>query len=191
MKKGWFDIEGVQQGDRTLAEQMRGLKPALAAAPGKTVADFGCAEGLIAFRFAEAGAASVWCCDCNEEVLATAESERAKLPPEIGGKVAFELHNLNQLIRNAEAFPPPRYDIVLALAILHKLQYPGAGVRFMADSCNELCVIRLPGGSSGILRSKHSGMPCDVNRVMPARGFRLQRSEMGPRDERVQIWRRT
>jgi SAM-dependent methyltransferase len=178
---GWFPIAGRQTGDRTLAEQLRGLEPALAEAKAKTVADFGCAEGLIALEFARAGA-TVRACDCNLESIEIARNLQADMA------VRFEVCNLNVLVAlGAAAW---RSDIVLALAILHKLRDPVRATRFVADAAGELLVIRHQGGSKGVIKSKWSERSCDSAPVLQEHGLRLDRTLPGPRDELVQYWRR-
>lgn len=171
-------------GARTLAEQMLGLEPALAEARGKTVADFGTAEGAIAIEFAKAGAASVYACDYNEAMIEAAKVELVKtgsLP------VEFECADMMDMIL---AGVSARYDIVLALSLLHKLTDPASGVRFCAESARSLIVVRLPAGSTGKIRGKHSGLRADVPVILSSCGFRRERKEPGPRGEWVQFWRR-
>jgi 2-polyprenyl-3-methyl-5-hydroxy-6-metoxy-1,4-benzoquinol methylase len=177
---GWFDLPG-QSGDRTIAEQLKGLEPALAEANGKTVADFGCAEGLIAMEFARAGA-KVRACDCNVEGIQIAK----RLEPSLG--VSFEVCNVNVLVELGAMLW--RSDIVLALAILHKLRDPVKATRFMAAAAGELLVIRHQGGSKGIVRSKWSEASCDSRAVLEECGMRLEGECQGPRDELVHYWRR-
>lgn len=84
-----------------------------------------------------------------------------------------------------------RCDILLALAIVHKMPNPQETLEFFAAITGDLMVIRLPRGSSGDrMRSKHSTERCDVNATMRARGFDLEKTFQGPRGERVQYWRR-
>lgn len=177
---GWFAVPG-QTGDRTLAEQLTGLEYALAEAPGKTVSDFGCAEGLISLEFARAGA-TVRACDANLESIEIAKGLRADL------SVSFEALNINMI---AELSPKPwRADIVLALAILHKLRIPERGLRFMAAATAGLLVIRHQGGSKGLIRSKHNGNSCESAPILEECGLRIEREVPGPRDELVHYWRR-
>lgn len=189
---GWFAIPGVQEGPRTLAEQMLGLDAALAEADGKTVCDLGCAEGLIAMEFAKAGARSVYACDYNEQMIVTAKAEQAKLPPDPRRvDVAFYHADLRELIREERASGEIwQYDIVLALAILHKLNDPADGARFCCEIARSLIVVRLPAGSTGLIRGKHTGRPADVPAIFAACGFRRERKEEGPRGEWIQYWRR-
>jgi len=187
MKKGWFEIPGVQQGDRTLAEQMLGVEPALAAAAGKTVCDLGCAEGLIALEFARAGAASVYGCDFNPPLVdeAIAQRDRAGLQK----TVHFQVMNLNHLIASEYASVEIwNYDIVLALAILHKLGDPHEALRFMAHATRERLVIRLPVGSTGVIYTKNKGVRCDVTQMLRSLSLRLELQVEGPRKELVQHW---
>lgn len=148
---------------------------------GRTVADFGCAEGLIALEVARAGAASVYACDVNAESIEIAKGLRGELP------VEFAVQDVNAL---AAARTRGSWDIVLALAILHKVQNPEQAVRFMADVTRDLLVVRWQGGSDGWIRTKRRGLNCDGAGVLAACGLRLERQLPGPRDELVQYWRR-
>jgi len=185
-RRGWFVIPGVQGGDRTLDEQLLGLQPALDEAAGKTVCDLGTAEGLIALQFALAGARSVYGCDYNTALLAEAQAQLANHP---GLPVHFEYRDLCESIRGGWQ---PKFDIVLALAILHKLDDPAAGVKLCADMARDLIVLRLPLGSTGVIRSKHvRHTRADVGALLLKSGFKRERKERGPRGEWVQYWRKT
>lgn len=181
----WFAIPGEQNGRRSLNEQMTGLHPALAEAHGRTVFDMGCAEGCIALEFARAGG-TVYAVDYNPAMIETAN--RISREPVA---LAFEAVDLREVIRKARLRRQWReFDIVLALAVLHKLDDPKAGTEFVAQSCNDLAVIRLPHGSTGFIRAKHSANACDVGRVMTQHDFALEKTVTGPRAEQVQYWRR-
>jgi SAM-dependent methyltransferase len=198
LEKGWFDIPGVQKGDRTLAEQMKGLEPALAACSGKRLLDLGCAEGLIAFEFAAAGA-HVLGVDMNTTMIDLAR-RMAKQRFEPKSRPRFENATVQALMVEAstpgnESWFEPGYDIVLALAVVHKLEHPAQAVRFVATIARERAVIRLPvmktrRGEPHVIHGKHSGITCDVNAEMMAHGFRLAEQLPGPRGEFVQHWLR-
>lgn len=187
---GWFDIPGVQDGSRKLGEQMTGLHPAISESDGKTLIDLGCAEGLIALEFARAGA-TVTGLDYNEPMIETANELARNIAPAL--RPVFMAADLNEMIADHRARGiVPRYDIVLALAILHKLSDPGAGAAYAADCAAELLVIRLPEHQDGTaIQGKHSGKMCNVNKVVARRGFALEKTLKGPRHEAVCYWRRT
>lgn len=181
----WFRIEGEPEGERTLAEQMKGLGGALDECSGKTVVDFGCAKGLIAEQFAEAGASSVFGVECNAALFSVAlRLERANLH--------FQHADIRDVMkRERETGEPRRYDIVLALAVIHKLPDPAPAAAFMADATGQLLVVRLPRGSSGAFKGKNwPWAGCDLNAILPARGLKLDVVATGPRGEQVQYWRR-
>lgn len=180
-RHGWLVIPGVQTGDRTLEEQMLGLAPALAEASGKTVLDLGCAEGLIGREFARAGAADVLGLETLDEHIQVARRQCK------GFAVRFKQRDLN------DQKPPkvPSYDIVLALAILHKLNQPARGAEYCCRASKALIVIRLPVGSDGVIFGKHTRVRCDLGQAMASHGFALERVEDGPRKELVQYWRRS
>lgn len=176
MRKGWFKIDGIQDGDRTLADQLKGLAPALAAVNAKTkVLDLGCAEGLIAREFLRAGAKAVHGIDFVEASVAVARKLCGNAP-----NVEFECANLN------DGVPAPakkrEYEIVLCLAILHKLRQPFA---LLAEVCHlnrpGLLVIRLPGPVIVDARSDHA--PHDVPAFLARRGYVMIREERGHFDE--------
>lgn len=185
MSSGWFRIPGVQEGPRSIDEQMMGLAPALTEATGKTVLDLGCAEGSIALEFARAGALNVFGCDYNAGFIDTANRQLKRVGP---AAVRFQHADIADLLA---AYERPQYDIVLALAILHKLPDPAAGAKFCAQSARSLIVVRLPQGSTGTIRSKHvRHMRCDLPQTFASCGFVRERKEIGPRGEWVQYWRR-
>lgn len=169
-------------GARTLEEQMLGLGPALVEANGKTVLDVGCAEGDIGIAFAREGASLVVAFDNNPDMSFAA---RAK------GK---SVRNFRPHLWDMNSGPPkgePRtYDIVLALAVLHKATRLRDALLALTKACSSLLVLRLPAGCTGILRAKHGGDELDLVSAMVEYGFRLERSEIGPRGEAVQYWRR-
>jgi hypothetical protein len=185
MPNGWFAIEGMQHGARSVEEQLQGLAPALAVASGKTVYDFGSAEGLIALEFVKFGAASVRGFDNNAVFLHAAHQVRARLPAAQQGRVRFEPCDLRETgaIRQL-----PARDLVLALAILHKLADPEASARAMAALARERLVVRLPLGSEGVVQYKHGKARCDLRAVLPECGLTLEQTLPGPRGEWVQHW---
>lgn len=189
MRKGWFIIPGVQDGDRTLEEQMLGVTAALAEAKGKTVLDLGCAEGLIGREFARAGAIDVEGIESLEVHAAVGRTQCAGLP------VYFSVLDLQDHSARMLAIGGiKQYDIVLSLGVCHKLQYPADGIRFSARSSLDLVLIRLCASEeakTGILRSKHyHDNACDVGAIMVEEGFELERVLPGPREETVHYWRR-
>lgn len=176
--QGWFENH------RTVKEQMLGLAPAMAEAKGKTVLDAGSAEGHIAFEFVRAGAARVDAFDNNHGYVCEAENiayRRAR------GAMRAKYGDINLGLPDGFG---PRYDIVLALAIIHKAADVTVTTRMLAEACAGLLVVRLPLGSEGAFKAKYGGTTCDLNVEMPALGFALERTEPGPRGELVMYWRR-
>jgi hypothetical protein len=182
--KGWFKIPGVQEGDRSLNEQMLGLDLALASAKGKTVADYGSAEGLIAFEFDKAGATSVYGCEIVSGHVEVAKSIAAEKDRCV---CRFECINIDTLVKRererGEIWP---YDISLALAILHKLSNPEAAIDFIADATREMIVVRFPIGRCGSFRDVRSqDRFIDVDARLSVKGFKVLQVETGPRTEKV------
>lgn len=182
--KGWFRVPGFRpDGDRTLKEQMMGMAPALAEAKGKTVLDLGCAEALISLEFARAGAIDV----LGIELLASHLEIARKVCK--GQPVRFICAHLGDYI--AAQPQPQQFDIVLALGIIHKLEDPAVPLRFAARSAKDLMLFRAPAkATDGVIRAKHSKVPCNVPLVMKEEGFQEEKLIAGVRGEAVQYWRR-
>ncbi len=175
-RRGWFKLPG-QSGDRTVAEQLLGLKPALEACRGKTVLDLGCAEGAIALEFARAGAAHVEGLEVIGEHLEVAR-ELCK-----GQPCEFREADLNTAVVDVMH---GGWDIVLALAVLHKLKDPARVLRLFGGLARELVVIRMPGWALGSSfrheRGKNELIEC--HKELASLGFVLERLERGPTKER-------
>jgi SAM-dependent methyltransferase len=189
---GWLRIPGVQKGHRTLKEQMIGLESILEFSRGKTVMDFGCAEGLIAIEFAKAGAAKVAACDFKESFIDLANGLAVQAG--VADRCEFFVAELQSLVDDPATELYPRrsetYDVVLALAIAHKLRTPEAALRRMAAFANQRFVLRMPSGSATVMRHKDGGSKFDTRVVMSELGFKLIGINPGPRGEFVQDWER-
>lgn len=185
-RHGWFRLDGVQGGDRTVDEQMRGLQPALEACKDKSVLDLGCAEGLIAREFARAGAVVVGI-ELLADHCAVARRVCKGLPVEI---------IQSELKAHIDSNPEPvKFDIVLALGIAHKLHDPGSCIAFAAKSAKELVVFRGPGKKGmywdGTLKAKFGSGQCHVPTIFKEAGFREGETLDSAHGERAQYWWRS
>lgn len=180
-RKGWFKGLG-RDGDRTLDEQMIGLERLFAEVPGKTVIDAGCAEGLITLEVAKAGAASC----VGVEIVERFVDIAVRLAAEQGLPCKFVAANLNDF--DVSSLDPA--DIVLMLAIAHKLKDPSRAVGELADLARELCVVRMPPAGPRIVDPRSGNVPHDVTEVMVAKGFALEAVVAGPLKEWTGYYRR-
>jgi hypothetical protein len=180
MKKGWFKIEGVQDGDRTIDEQMTGLGQLLKEVPGKTVLDVGAGEGLISMELAKAGAKFCKGLEIVDWYIPVAKTLAGDLPCE------FQQANLNHYAHPEDE----RYDIIVMLASLHKLKNPSAVCSMLAAACDDLVVIRLPPYGPVIRDLRSENVPHDILAVMASEGFDLETEGEGPRGEWQGYFRR-
>lgn len=184
-RKGWFKIPGLQDGDRSAEEQLRGLSPALAECAGKTVLDLGAAEGLISAAFARAGALRVLAVELVPEHVAASRKVCKGLPVRM---VQAEL--AHYITNNPEH---EQFDIVLALGIAHKLHDPGICIAFAARVARDLVVFRGPGKDKfwdGWLKAKFGDGKCHVPTLMAKHGFAEEQTLNSAHGERAQYWRR-
>jgi SAM-dependent methyltransferase len=149
MRSGWFKVDGLQDGDRTLADQLTGLEAL--AVRGKRVIDLGCAEGLISRWCVDQGAASVYGVEVVPEHVETARKLAGDIRPD---RLRFFCGDLNKPETCALARP---VDVVLALAILHKLREPENLLRQIVAIGPELVVVRTPGATPRGIQDERSG----------------------------------
>lgn len=133
---GWFEITGVQTGERTLSEQVVGLDLLLAEVPGARVLDVGCAEGLIGKWLLDHGAASVHGLEGHAPYIETGRTL-------FGNAIRFDQADLNDVETWAKMLADT-YDIVLALNILQKLTDPARALRELAARADNLLALSLP-----------------------------------------------
>lgn len=178
LKEGWFHTPG-RLGDRTLEQQLQGIGWLLEHCRGRTVLDVGCAEGLIAIELARRGAAAVHGVEIVAAHLEVAHRLRGDLP------VTFERGDANVWM------PRRRYDIVAALALLHKLRDPSAACARLAAAARWAVVLRLPPARSPVIVDARSGgVRHDINAAMRAAGFAEPQVSRGPLDEWVGVYLR-
>lgn len=185
LRKGWFVIPGTQYGDRSVDEQAIGLENY--DFTGKTVLDLGCAEGLISAYALMHGAALVHGCEIIGDHIKVA----AKLM--VGRPCHFWVMDLNRfedLHRKSlrRGVPPMlhRYDVVLMLAIAHKMKEPVAFIEYAATLSDSL-IIRLP---AKILSDKRSNFQNTDIPLLLSPNFDLVSEPSGPRGEWMGIFQR-
>lgn len=176
MRKGWFKIENVQDGDRTVEDQLKGLDRLLTSVSGKVVLDLGCAEGLIGKVLLERGARRVFGAEVVPEAVYQAMQG---MDPSVFQVVRHDLNEASRwLIADAEA------DVVLMLAILHKLRRPQDLLEAVLETRPGLIVIRLPPATAPVIADARSNyVRYDVEQACLAHGYRLDLVELAHFDE--------
>jgi len=141
MHKGWLKIPGVQDGDRTVEEQLLGLDTIADRFRGANVLDLGCAEGLIGRHCVDAwGAASV---DGVTSVQYEIDEAQRQC---VGRPMQFYRCDLRwpDEIARLEARLRLSYDVLLLLSILHKVRDPMRLLEWVVRYAAGIVVIRLP-----------------------------------------------
>lgn len=176
MRRGWFKMHD-QDGDRTLHDQLKGLDRIDWS--GKTVLDLGCAEGLISKYAAQSGASGVTGIEIVPGHVERAIKECDCHP------CTFECADLNTWSSEA------KYDIVLMLAILHKLKNPSAALERFLRNARELVVMRLPPKKAPwmIVDARSKLVPHNLMLVMTKHRWQLVEESRGHFEEWVGMWR--
>lgn len=176
--KGWFVIPGVQDGDRILKQQLRGMWYAMKEVRGKTVLDLGCAEGLIANVAVEQGAAKVYGIDAVDINIAIAK----RLFP--GDAFSFHLQNLNDEGTKELISSIGRVDIVFMLAILHKLHRPTEVLDWVLANRPGLVVVRTAEKTPGYVQdSRSNNQVFHIKQNFTRDGYVLERITHGSFNE--------
>lgn len=177
VNKGWFSTPG-RPGDRNLSDQLKGLDWLFANCQGKTVLDVGCAEGLISMELTDAGATAVHGVEIVPQHVQVGKRLQGARP------ICFE-------VGDANTWQPKRqYDIVVMLALLHKLRNPTAAAHRFAVAAREAVVLRMPPLHAPTIVDPRSGSnPHHIGDVLEKAGFVLTQSSYdGHFGEWVGVW---
>ena len=142
--KGWFVIPGVQEGERTLTEALKGFEFLRHELRGHMVLDLGCAEGLVGHWCLTHGAKTYDGIDVDDRKIETGR----KLADTMGFGSEFMLFVADL---NAPEPLPRSHDIVLCLSILHKLSDPFPLFRYACNAARRWLVLRAPSSIVGRL----------------------------------------
>jgi trans-aconitate methyltransferase len=183
-KPGWFSLPGWG-GDRTPAEQLEGLEALAEQAAGRTVLDLGCAEGAITRHFVTAwGAAFAHGLSIRPPEVRKARELCAGLPAKFW---ICDLRHWDEWLELHPQLLLPRYDIVLALSIAHKMRDPHAFFEQAAARAGTWLAVRLP---ARVHRDPRSGR-VPIKPAAQLRGeFALVAEPATCRDEWLGIFRR-
>ena len=178
MSTPWFG------GDRTFEQQMTGLDWLAEACRGKSILDFGCAEGLIGLHLLKHGAEHVFGVELLKERVGKATRTAALQGFE--DSTVFTVGDANTYR------PGTTYHVTLALAILHKLKDPSTVARRLARATREMIVLRLPPATGSTIVDRRSGnVPHDIDAVLREEGFVQERAgNTGPLGEWIGVYRR-
>lgn len=174
-KTRWFKSTSFGDGDRSLKQQLTGIDPAIFA--DKTVLDIGCAEGLITKWVLQQGARSAHGMEIVPEHVDIARRLCSGLP------ATFEVGDLNVWESKIT------YDIVLALAVIHKCNDPSAVCERIAGYAKELIIVRNPPVHATSIIDWRSGFkPHDLKKILEGKGWRLDKIVDGPNKEPTSYW---
>jgi len=178
--KPWFHFDG-REGDRTLDQQMQGLGLLMRNVRNATVLDVGCAEGLITIEMAKAGAIALHGIEIRPQAVLNANTLRGDLP------ITFEEADVNTWR------PQRRYDVVVMLAILHKLKSPREVLGSMLANCSDFAVLRLPprADNPAVHDERSGNKTIDLAPVFRTHGFKQLHWTLGYLGEWIGFYRRT
>lgn len=183
--KSWFELPG-RPFERTFTQQCMGLDWLWENSTGAQILDFGCAEGLIGMECFCHGAEFVHGVELVPERVKAAQRIAEKR--NLNAKTRFEVGDANTWIPRHDS-----YDIVLALAILHKLPDPTVVAHRLAKAAAKAVILRLPPLRRGwIISDRRSGhQPHDMDAVFTSHGYKMTESHNGgPFEEFVGVWTR-
>lgn len=168
MAKGWFSTPG-RPGDRTLKDQMKGLDWVFENCAGKSILDAGCAEGLLSIELMRRGARGVHGVDVVDDHIRIAKLEAARAGLYEATLLFFQAADANTWA------PQMRYDIVLLLAVLHKLKNPSEVAKRMAHAAKEHVIVRLPPKYAPfVIDERSKNEPHNITDAMIKAGFYLE-----------------
>lgn len=171
-----------------LDRQVRGLEVVRQAAPGATVLDLGCAEGLVSLELVKSGAKLVHGVELLGDRLVVAEKiYGAQFPGLERQFIQWDLDHFENLFLDATSDTPregkflaSRYDIVLCLAIAQKLSKPARFLRMASALCSNIMAVRLP---YPIIDDKRSfNIPVNITKMLSGEFELIQETEGYPFD---------
>jgi 2-polyprenyl-3-methyl-5-hydroxy-6-metoxy-1,4-benzoquinol methylase len=175
-KQGWFHTHD-RPGDRSLKTQLIGLAPLFEEIEGKSLLDVGCAEGLISIESMKRGARFVH----GVEIV----------PGHVEVANGFGKEGCTFEVADANEYTPTQtFDVLLFLALLHKLKDPSSSAKRIAAWCLGLCVVRLPPSGPVIIDDRSEREPHDIVAALLDSGFVLERTTEGPYHEWMGYFRR-
>lgn len=183
--EAWFKV-GDAPGLRVLKEQISGLEVLAEVAPRATILDLGCAEGLIGKYYVDTFGADL----VHGIESVAARVEQAKVLCEGYAELGFfsaDLNDRDALDRGGELLDS--YDIVLALAILHKLKNPEAALLWCAGKCARVLAVRMPNRNHWFEDARSGGKRFEPEKTLAA-DWTLLSANLGPRAERTLVFKR-
>lgn len=177
----WFKIQD-QPGLRVLKEQLKGLEPLPTSR--KTILDLGCAEGLIGKHFIDVFGADL----VHGLEIVPERVEMARKLCSGYDNAVFSVANLDDLAAT-DRLLLPKYDVVLMLAIAHKLLDPNKAIRWAANKAKEHFVIRMPGRDRTFVDKRSNNVKVSPLKLL-APDFKLVSESLGGRDEMTLIFQR-
>lgn len=143
---------------------------------GWSVLDVGCALGAFSFEAERRGAKQILAADLNASRL-----QQARVAADaLGSKVKFTSDNF------IDAVPPKqRFDLVLALNVLHHVPDPAAALKALAGLARKMLVLEFPNSTDPLYKGKRMRNLVGPVLIENADLFREIRIKTSPQEGRV------
>lgn len=170
-----------------LERQLQGLDLLWDRVTGKGVLDIGSAEGDIAIECCRRGASHVLGIEYREGAVREANARARELGVNFGCKRDDADHWPGRPMHESA-----RFDVILLLAVLHKLHKPAEALHRIVDRCarpTATVALRLRPRDWPVLRDERSGnRPQELGAVMRLHRFVLVHEDEGPVSGGVPEW---